>query len=109
MASLRRLATRSKEKSGTGPFPSRPKASGPFSSGTEPTKRRFALNLPAMTDEWNEKLRCPSCGKTGMASLSQGDRDDMPTVHSVPDGFKAVQTEYGPDFRCGACDVPVDP
>jgi hypothetical protein len=62
-----------------------------------------------MTDEWNEELRCPDCGKTGMASLSQASGDDMPTVQSVPEGFKAVNTEYGPHFRCGACDIPAAP
>jgi hypothetical protein len=35
--------------------------------------------------------------------------DDMPTVLSITDGFKAVQAEYGPDFRCGTCDIAVDP
>lgn len=62
-----------------------------------------------MTDEWNETLRCPQCGKTGMASLLQGDGDEAPTVQSVSDGFKAVATEYGPDFQCGTCNVAVDP
>jgi len=60
----------------------------------------------AMTDEWNESLRCPTCGKTGIASLSQ-DNDDAPTVQSVPDGFKVVATQYGPDFLCGAAFLPV--
>jgi hypothetical protein len=67
------------------------------------------VHIVRMTEEWNEKLRCPSCRKTGVASLSQGERDNMPTVRCVPDGFKAVQTEYGPDFRCGTCDIAVDP
>jgi hypothetical protein len=67
------------------------------------------LYIGPMTDERNEKLRCPSCGRTGMASLSQGEADDTPIVHVVPDGFKAVQTEYGPDFRCGTCDIAVEP
>ena len=62
----------------------------------------------AMTDEWNESLRCPTCGKTGRASLSQ-DNDDAPTVQSVPDGFKVVATQYGPDFQCTTCDVAVVP
>jgi hypothetical protein len=48
-----------------------------------------------VTDDWNEKLRCPNCGKTGMASLSQVD-DHMPTVESLPDGFKVVTKGYGP-------------
>ena len=83
----------------------------PFLSGTDPTNKRSALNLSAMatTDEWNEQLRCPSCRKTGMAGLSQGDGDDIPTVHVVPDGFKVVQTEYGPDFRCETYDIAVEP
>jgi hypothetical protein len=60
-------------------------------------------------DEWNEKLQCPKCGKTGMASLSQGDNDDVPTVQGVPDGFKALTTLYGPDFHCATCNVAVMP
>ncbi len=62
-----------------------------------------------MTDEWNEQLRCPGCGKGGMASLSQGDGDQAPTVLTVPDGFKVIQTEYGPDFHCGTCNIAVAP
>jgi hypothetical protein len=62
-----------------------------------------------MTDEWNERLRCSNCGRTGIASLSQGDDDRTPTVLSVPNGFKVVQTEYGPDFHCATCNVPVIP
>ena len=60
-----------------------------------------------MKDEWDETLRCPTCGKTGRASLTNG--DDAPIVQAVPDGFKAVAAEYGPDFRCTACNVPVKP
>jgi hypothetical protein len=60
-------------------------------------------------EEWNEKLRCPNCGKTGMASLAQGNDDDEPSVQSVPDGFKAVDTRFGPAFYCENCDVEVDP
>jgi hypothetical protein len=62
-----------------------------------------------MTDEWNEKLRCPICRKTGMAWLSQGDGDETPTFHCVPEGFKVVETEYGGNFLCIACDVAVEP
>jgi hypothetical protein len=60
-------------------------------------------------DEWNEKLRCPNCSKTGMASLSQSEGERTPTVQSVPEGFKVVHTRYGPHFHCGTCDVAVDP
>ena len=59
-----------------------------------------------MKDEWNESLRCPTCGKTGVASLSE-DNGDAPTVLSVPDGFKIVAAQHGPDFQCTTCDVTV--
>ena len=59
-----------------------------------------------MKDEWNERLRCPKCGKSGTASLSQ-DNGDTPSIQLVPDGFKIVDTEHGPDFRCADCDVAV--
>jgi hypothetical protein len=49
-----------------------------------------------MTDDWNEKLRCPNWRKTGIVSLHQGKSGDTPTVQSVPDGFKVVNTLYGP-------------
>ena len=62
-----------------------------------------------MIDQWNEELCCPQCSNTGMASLSQPKEAGMLTVEGIPDGFKAVQTEYGPNFHCGACDIPVMP
>jgi hypothetical protein len=62
-----------------------------------------------MTDQWNEVLRCPQCANTGLASLSQSKDAEKPTVHDVPDGFKAIYTEYGPNFHCGVCDVPAAP
>ena len=62
-----------------------------------------------MADQWNEQLRCPQCRNAGMASLSQFKDANMPTVDSVPHGFKAVQTEYGPDFHCGTCNIRVAP
>jgi hypothetical protein len=61
-----------------------------------------------MKDVWNETLRCPTCGKTGRASLSQ-DNGDTPTIQLTPDGFKVVDTQHGPNFRCAACDVAVKP
>jgi hypothetical protein len=62
-----------------------------------------------MMDERNERLRCPICGKTGTASLFQDDDSDMPTVHSVPDGFEVIADRYGPGFQCTTCNVPVVP
>jgi hypothetical protein len=63
----------------------------------------------AITDEWNEKLRCPKCGNTGLASLSLGDDSDIPTVHRVPDGFNVVAGQYSPDFQCTTCNIAVVP
>jgi hypothetical protein len=62
-----------------------------------------------MTDQWDEELRCPQCSNTGVVSLSQPKEAEVPIVKGVPDGFKVVQTEYGPDFRCGTCDIPAAP
>jgi hypothetical protein len=62
-----------------------------------------------MIEEWNENLRCPVCRKTGIASLSQGERDETPNVLTVPNGFRVEQTEFGPDFQCADCNVRVDP
>ena len=61
-----------------------------------------------MKDEWYENLRCPTCGKTGKASLSQ-QNGDTPTIQLLPDGFKVVATQYGPNFQCTACNVAVMP
>ena len=61
-----------------------------------------------MIDRWSEQLRCPQCRNDGMVSLSHSEDAETPTVDSISDGFKAVQTEYGPNFHCGACNVPVD-
>jgi hypothetical protein len=62
-----------------------------------------------MTDNWDETLRCSKCRGTGKASLSHFENAETPTVDSVTDGFKVVQTEYGPDFHCASCNVPAAP
>ena len=62
-----------------------------------------------MADQWNEPLQCPQCRRSGLASLSQPVGAEMPIVDRVSDGFKAVHTEYGPDFHCAVCGVPLDP
>jgi hypothetical protein len=59
-----------------------------------------------MIDDWNERLLCGICGRIGMARLSQGADDRTPSVLSISDGFKVVQTEYGPDFHCAKCNIP---
>jgi len=51
----------------------------------------------------------------GCAELSQAsgqayhDGDQDVRVESLPDGFKVVQLEYGIDFCCASCDIPVEP
>ena len=59
-----------------------------------------------MSESWKELLRCSVCGTTEVASLCQGMTDDHPTFASVPDAFKVVTDEHGPNFHCAICDVP---
>ena len=59
-----------------------------------------------MVEDWYEKLRCPRCGKTGMASVALPVGKKTPAVESVPDGFRVVRTRNGPDFHCEACCIP---
>jgi hypothetical protein len=59
-----------------------------------------------MTDQWTERLHCVRCGGTGIVSLSHAQGAYVPTVESVTGVFRAVHTEYGPDFHCVACKVP---
>jgi hypothetical protein len=69
----------------------------------------------AERDQWIENMRCPKCRRTGCAELSQAsgqaynDGDQDVRVESLPDGFKVVQLEYGIDFCCASCDIPVEP
>jgi hypothetical protein len=60
-----------------------------------------------MPNRWSEELRCPQCSQTGIVSLSQSRDCAIPTVDRAADGFKTVQSEYGPNFHCGVCDIPV--
>jgi hypothetical protein len=60
------------------------------------------------TVSWIEHLRCPMCGKTGDAEISE----IAPFVNrfdKIPDGFEVLTYERGSDFRCGTCLVPVAP
>jgi hypothetical protein len=78
---------------------------------------RSAGHIRMMTtrDQWTENLRCPACGRTGSAELSQAngqafhDGDQAVRVDHVSEGFKAVQFEYGSNFYCSYCDSPVAP
>jgi hypothetical protein len=65
-------------------------------------------------DRWTECLRCPNCGATGRADLSQANpashsyhdgTDQNVRVELVPIGFKSVVTEFGFEFYCAECGV----
>jgi hypothetical protein len=65
------------------------------------------LNFAVVLDRWVENLRCPNCGKTGAARLSQEDGWNA-HVDGVSEGFKVVETENGRNFYCAFCDRPVE-
>jgi hypothetical protein len=67
------------------------------------------IGATEMIDEWNERITCPKCHQTGQASLSQRKNDDVPSVQSLHEGFKVVDTQFGPTFYCDGCDVEVLP
>lgn len=62
-----------------------------------------------MANQWDEQLTCRHCNNAGIAKLSQLKGARVPTIHMVPPGFKAVLTEFGPDFHCSTCNVPAMP
>jgi hypothetical protein len=62
----------------------------------------------AMINDWYEKLRFPTCGKTGMASVVQPKGRKLPAVESDPRGFKVVKTRNGPDFHRKTCAVAAE-
>lgn len=78
-------------------------------SNIGPKKPAKRLSLPVMPDEWTERLRCSICRKTGTAILCQEEDTEIPSVLSVPCGFKVVSDRYGPNFFCQACDAPLLP
>jgi hypothetical protein len=43
-----------------------------------------------------------------MASLSQRG-DGLPSIQSLPEGFKVLDAEFGPGFYCGSCNVEAVP
>jgi len=56
-------------------------------------------------DRWDIQLKCPICGKTGTADVSQADgwafeRDSSTRVDSVPDGFDYRMEKGRPKFFC---------
>jgi hypothetical protein len=59
-------------------------------------------------DDWVEDLRCPKCGQTGTVTISQANGFLDLQVVSISDGFKTLQTEFGPHFCCSSCDCLVE-
>jgi len=66
------------------------------------------LTCMTVVDHWVETLRCPHCGKTGVARLSQADGWHA-LVDQLPEGFKFVGLESGSNFYCSSCNRPVEP
>lgn len=68
----------------------------------------------AARDRFTHDLKCPQCGKTGVAEVSQADgwsfmRDDSTTVDDMPDGFRDVRKrgDKRPVYECNDCGVVV--
>ena len=57
---------------------------------------------------WIENLRCPRCGKTGQAALSEITQFNN-SFDFVPAGFKVEVGPHGRDFYCETCNIPVEP
>lgn len=65
-------------------------------------------------DHFTHDLKCPSCGRAGVAEASQADgwsfmRDDGTSVDSMPEGFRDVRKDRAkrPVYVCIACGVVV--
>jgi hypothetical protein len=56
---------------------------------------------------WTQALRCPHCENEGTAALAQPEVSFDVTVESISNGFEAVQGEYGLNYRCVPCGIPV--
>jgi len=60
-------------------------------------------------NRWLENLRCPKCGKLGIAELSMADGQSwIVRPDSIPAGFKVVESGNSRNFYCAFCDHPVD-
>ncbi len=53
-----------------------------------------------------EILKCPRCGKSGQAELTEVDFFTI-SFDLIPEGFKVVEGPFGSDFKCGTCNIPV--
>jgi hypothetical protein len=56
---------------------------------------------------WTEILRCPNCGLTGVANLSQPKHADaVIVIDTISGGFKASSSQYGDTYFCEGCNRP---
>jgi Zn finger protein HypA/HybF involved in hydrogenase expression len=59
----------------------------------------------AAFEHWTEILRCPNCGLTGVANLSEPSLVGTAIViDNISEGFKAISSQYGDTFYCEGCD-----
>jgi hypothetical protein len=65
------------------------------------------LVIMAAFEHWTEVLRCPNCGLTGLANLSQPEHAGAGIViDAMSEGFKAISSQYGDTFFCEGCNRP---
>jgi len=65
------------------------------------------LVIMAAFERWTEILRCPNCGLTGVANLSQSKHvDAVIVIDTMSWGFKAVSSQYGDTYFCDDCNRP---
>jgi hypothetical protein len=53
-----------------------------------------------------EHLRCPKCRKICDAELFEISPFNN-GFRRIPDGFKVATVQYGKEFHCETCDIPV--
>ena len=58
--------------------------------------------------DWIEYLRCPECSKAGDAELFEISPFNN-GFRRIPDGFRLVTGQYGKEFYCETCAIPVCP
>lgn len=64
-------------------------------------------------DKYTAELKCPKCGRAGVAHLSEADnatwiRNKSARIDSLPEGFKQIRDTSGAggiDIYCAECDV----
>jgi uncharacterized Zn finger protein len=62
------------------------------------------LAIMAAFECWTEVLRCPNCGLTGVANLSQPKHvDAVIVIDTMSEGFKPISSQYGDTYFCEGC------